>query len=219
MNARKAHCFLLSTVFLGLLGVSATQAAKSSDYQPELDTKQTQPHTADEISNEPKAEGAKGQPDSNQNGTSKNTQHTTEVSKANGNKTAKGANDSATTNGRTQSDSDSAKTDSRAPATDASTDATNQRNQDTTDSSKIDTSSSVKEGNQSTTTDRSQSNSDAPKNDGKVTDSNETGTVHHNQSSAEFKRDKAKCEELVGQSQDQCLLDLQKKYTMPTPKQ
>lgn len=175
MNAPKAHRFLLSAVFLSFLGVSAAQAAKSNDYQPELDTKQIQPHTADEISNEPKAEGAKGQPDS-------------------------------------------AKTDSRAPATDASTDAMTQRNQDTTDSSKIDTSSSVKEGNESTTTERSQSNPDTSKKDDKITDSNETGTVHHNQSSPEFKRDKAKCEKLVGQSQDQCLLDLQKKYNMPKSK-
>lgn len=53
--------FTLSAVLLGAAALTA-DASPTNTYQPELDTKQQQPHTTDEISNEPKAEGAKNSP-------------------------------------------------------------------------------------------------------------------------------------------------------------
>lgn len=116
--------FILSSVVVALFSVPTLHATQSKDYQPELDTKQIQPHTTDEISNGPKAEGAKGQ-----------EAHENEESMK------KGAEDN--------------------PHAD------------------------------------------------------ERGSVKADRASPEFEQDKAKCEAMVGQSQNECLVDLQKKYNLP----
>lgn len=115
---------ILSSVVLALFSAPTLYATQSENYRPELDTKQIQPHTADEISNGPKAEGALGQ-------------HAHKNEEA----LHKGAKNN--------------------PHAD------------------------------------------------------ERGSVKANQASPEFEQDKAKCQALVGHSQNECLVDLQKKYNLP----